>query len=809
MFKSRPSRTTIELLEARIAPALAVLNPLADLTVGPGKTGADIDLSRMFDPIITDSGHTIVTLHTNFDSDPNTPGVQGDIVIEMLDDQAPLSVQNFLAYLTSTDPKTNYENTFFHRSVSGFIVQGGGFDSSDPANHIPTKFDVHNEFDGVNRSNLVGTIAMAKTGLGPNTGTSEWFVNLANNSSNLDNQNGGFTVFAKVIQGMDVVNAIAALKTFDFGGSTGSVGNVNSAFTNLPLQNYTTDPDNNPNTPAPTPTADNYVRVASYDIQDPPSGNVSGVTYSVNPAVDIVDATTGITSDLVSATVAGSTLHLGYKAHAAGSVRVTVHGADASSTAADTFVVNLQPNLVANFKQDPFDGIIIGGDSKTSNIVIGNNGGGWAVGNVDVKVWLSKVEGSGGTDTNGVLVEPGKDLLIGSFLSQPVDLAGGDTTTLVKDLNIPRLLVTTSGANYRVLVEVTPSDAVIKERFSDDNVSFDSKVHDWENRFGTFTISGFGKRTDAKLVYQEADGDVVQFSMTKEGSGLLTTDGAHTDLAVLSPRPASVLSATIISGAAVGGHTIDLRNMEVLQYVQKIDMPQANLTGVLGATEGFRELTMGDLTGPGLITIGRLPAHVTINPSMTFKSVSDFDVESLSRIRLIRAEKWIDTDGIANHIDALSVGNIAIRGNLEANVTMAGASPVGVFYVAGFFKNATLTTGGDVATVNVGGMDHANFFVGTKARPLNAAGFTQIHSIANLIVRGVPGAAHSFIASNVAAAHIGSISITGVDSINSPTKFGIVADAIRSYIRVGGPTSGPLSEPQRFDGRGRYSLTIV
>ena len=74
MFKSRPSRTTIELLEARIAPALAVLNPLADLTVGPGKTGADIDLSRMFDPIITDSGHTIVTLHTNFDSDPNTPG---------------------------------------------------------------------------------------------------------------------------------------------------------------------------------------------------------------------------------------------------------------------------------------------------------------------------------------------------------------------------------------------------------------------------------------------------------------------------------------------------------------------------------------------------------------------------------------------------------------------------------------------------------------------------------------------------------------------------------------------------------------
>ena len=126
MFTSRLPHAAIEPLEARIAPALALLNPLADLTVGPGKTGVDIDLSRMFDPTITDDGHTIVTLHTNFDNDPVTAGIQGDIVIEMLDDEAPLSVQNFLAYLTSADPKTNYANTFFHRSVAGFVVQGGG-----------------------------------------------------------------------------------------------------------------------------------------------------------------------------------------------------------------------------------------------------------------------------------------------------------------------------------------------------------------------------------------------------------------------------------------------------------------------------------------------------------------------------------------------------------------------------------------------------------------------------------------------------------------------------------------------------------
>ena len=798
----------IEPLEARIAPALTVLHPLADLTVGPGKTGADLDLSRLFDPIIADNGHTIVTLHTNFDSDPDTAGVQGDIVIEMLDDQAPLSVQNFISYLTSTDPATNYENTFFHRSISGFVVQGGGFDASDPGTHIPTKFDVHNEFDGVNRSNLIGTIAMAKTGLGPNTGTSEWFFNLANNSSNLDNQNGGFTVFARVREGMEVVNAIAALKTFDFGGSgTAAIGSINSAFTNLPLQNYNADPDHNPNTPAPAPTAANYVRLTGYNIQAPPSGTLTGVTYSITPAVDIVDATTGLTSDLVSATITGSNLHLNYKAHAAGSVRVTVHGSDAMpSTASDTFVVNLQPNLVANFEQDPFDGVIVGGDTKTSNIVLGNNGGGWAVGNVNVKVWLSKLDT---TDANGTIIEPGRDLLIGDFANQAIDLAGGGTRTLTKNLQIPTQLVKTAGENYRVLVEVTPADAVIQERFADDNVAFDSKVHVWENRFGTFTVSGFDPRTDAKLVYVEADGDTVQFSITKSGNGLVSFDGTLVDLAIVSPRPASVLTATIISGANTGQHDIDLHHVELLQYVRTVRLPQANLSGFFSAAEGFGDLTLRDLTGPSLITIGRLPAGLSVNPTLTFQNVSDASIESISPLRLIRAAQWIETDATPNHLNAPSIGNIAIRGNLEASIALTSSAPLGVFYVAGFFKDSTLTTKANVGTVSVGGLDHANIFLGTTTRPDDAGDFRQVLSLTSFSVHGVAGAARSFIASNVAAAHFGSIFVTGVDAINSPAKIGFVADAIRSYNRHGGPHIGALSEPQRFDGRGRYSLTIL
>lgn len=802
----------IEPLEARIAPALTVINPLADLIVSPGQTGADIDLSRLFDPSITDSGHTIVTLRTNFDSDPATAGIQASapIVIELFDDAAPLTVQNFLSYLTSSDPKSNYKDTFFHRLSTGFVVQGGGFNVATPGTHIPTPFDVHNEFDGVSRSNLRGTIATAKTGLGPNTGNSEWFFNLANNASNLDAKNGGFTVFAKVIQGMEVVDAIAALKTFNFSGATdngeASIGTIGSAFNDLPLQNYSANPDGNPNTPPPTPTADNYVKLTGYTITPAPSGMTGGVIYSINPAIDIVDATTGAVSNFVTGTVTGSSLHLNYKAHDAGTVRVTVHGTDAaSSTATDTFVVNLQPNLVASFEQDPFDVLVIGGDKKKSNIVIGNNGGGWAVGSVDVKVWLSKI---GGTDTNGILVEPDRDFLMGSFLNQPIDLASGGTITLAKSLKIPQQLAIGS-ETYRVLVQVAPANAGIAERFTDDNVSLDSKVHLWENRFGTITVNGTVERTNAKLVYQEADGDVVKLSIAGKGSGLITFDGTFADLNLTGSKSSSVLKGKLIANGQDGGGDIDLHNLELVQYIGSVKLPNASLTGFLSASQGFHDLTLGNLTGDGLISIGKLPANITGHPSLTFHKVTDFSIESLTRIKSLSAAKWLDKDGVRNRIQAPGIGSIAILGNLEANIALKSPDSLGSLHVGGFFRNASLKAFGNIGDVSVGGLDHAEIFAGVSARPASAGDFAQVASIASLSVSGVGSAPQSFIASNVAAASIGPVFVVGIGGADHLGKFGIVADSVVSYNRENIVTSGPLEAPQIFDKRGRYSLTIV
>jgi cyclophilin family peptidyl-prolyl cis-trans isomerase/chitodextrinase len=129
---------------------------------------------------------------------------KGDIVFQLVAD-APITTANFLTYVN----EKFYDGTIFHRVISGFVVQGGGFLPGmieKTATHGP----IQNEFSAT-RSNVRGTVAMAKLGNDPNSATCQFFVNLADNSSNLDNQNGGFTVFANVVEGMDVVDAIAAV----------------------------------------------------------------------------------------------------------------------------------------------------------------------------------------------------------------------------------------------------------------------------------------------------------------------------------------------------------------------------------------------------------------------------------------------------------------------------------------------------------------------------------------------------------------------------------------------------------------------
>lgn len=150
---------------------------------------------------------------------------QGDFCMDLLPDDAPLTVANFLHYVADGD----YNNSFFHRSVPGFIVQGGGFKVSPLWGSVPADAAVTNEYK---LSNLRGTVAMAKLDGNPDSATNQWFVNLADNADELNSQNGGFTVFATVDEaGMEVIDRIAALPRYDLSG-------MFSALSDMPLQDF-------------------------------------------------------------------------------------------------------------------------------------------------------------------------------------------------------------------------------------------------------------------------------------------------------------------------------------------------------------------------------------------------------------------------------------------------------------------------------------------------------------------------------------------------------------------------------------------
>ena len=152
------------------------------------------------------------------------PTSVGAIDVNLYDAAAPRTVANFLSYVNNG----TYNNSFIHRSVPGFIIQGGGYvwnDASGNVSSVATNAPIANEFSA-SRSNRRSTIAMAKLGGDPNSATSQWFINLADNSAALDGQNGGFTVFGEVSPAsMAVVDAVARLP----------IANAGGPFTELPL----------------------------------------------------------------------------------------------------------------------------------------------------------------------------------------------------------------------------------------------------------------------------------------------------------------------------------------------------------------------------------------------------------------------------------------------------------------------------------------------------------------------------------------------------------------------------------------------
>lgn len=135
---------------------------------------------------------------------------QGEIELELDTQKAPISVENFLAYVDSGF----YKNTIFHRVIPGFMIQGGGF--TQDMEQKDTQAPIRNEADN-GLKNLHGTVSMARTA-NVNSATSQFFINVADNAF-LDHgqRDFGYAVFGKVTRGMDVVDKIASVPTANKG----------------------------------------------------------------------------------------------------------------------------------------------------------------------------------------------------------------------------------------------------------------------------------------------------------------------------------------------------------------------------------------------------------------------------------------------------------------------------------------------------------------------------------------------------------------------------------------------------------------
>ena len=137
----------------------------------------------------------MIKLHTNF----------GVITLKLFADKAPETVANFEQYVK----EGHYDGTIFHRVIGNFMIQGGGFEPG--MKQKPTRAPIKNEASN-GLHNVRGTLSMARTN-DPNSATSQFFINVADNAFLDPGRDAGYAVFAKVVKGMDVVDIIVNSQT--------------------------------------------------------------------------------------------------------------------------------------------------------------------------------------------------------------------------------------------------------------------------------------------------------------------------------------------------------------------------------------------------------------------------------------------------------------------------------------------------------------------------------------------------------------------------------------------------------------------
>lgn len=533
----------------------------------------------------------------------------GNFRLKLFDTRKPGTVQNFLRYVNAD----RYDGLIIHRSdpLDGNpanapdIIQGGGY-VFPGFNHVNTFPAIPNEFqsNGI-ISNTRGTIAMAKTS-DPDSATSEWFVNLVDNSTALDNtsNSGGFTVFGEVLPSdLAIVDAIAALPRFQFA----------SPFSAIPLRNYTTTDFNN----QVTPGANNVVSTTTDIIPDV-------LTYSVSSSDPSIAAATINAAGQVSLTY-GSTV-------GTATITVTATGVDNVTTAQTTFDVGVGQLDVT-----------IGGSSGNKSVSFTDADG--TVSTVSVKgagTTTVRFTGSGlaQTTNKGKVNVTGTG---GAALSL-VSIAGSDASTAVT--------INTKGGDGVTSLEVLSADGALKS-LAASKTALSGAVT---------TVGAVGS-----INLLSANGAALNLGGQTTDKGVKITAGDFVDTDIISGAPlASVKlkSATgtdiisdVISAPGIGTVTIAGDSSAEITSVGEPNINKVtiggNFSGKLTAHQIFSITVKGDLSG------------ATINATHEANEHADAKAANLKQNQAINkltvngaiVNSVIDTGGSVGTIAAASIAS--------------------------------------------------------------------------------------------------------------------------------------------------------
>lgn len=587
----------------------------------------------------------------------------GTIYLDLLPNVAPITVRNFLAYAD----EQSYDTTFFHRFAQSngqpFVLQGGGFSTAAGFPAIPAKPAIQNEFSV---SNTRGTVAMAKLGGNPNSATNQFFFNLNNNASNLDNQNGGFTVFARVrdAASLAVMDALAGFPTFDASAQ-------NSAFNELPVLDRPTVVARGSAIASDLVTV---TRVALLvDV-----GGAPGQELSTQGALTF-SAAGGATVTIVDLTGQGfgSTDFAAVRFGAAGIVQSITISKDFNGSAGIVVTGATRVNSITDSRRS--------GSSGTVSFIAIQDG---SLGSLNLRGSLA------GSSVNGFVVGPGFEL--------PADVDNDGNTT---DLTAVFAPGTAASSTFSIAGDaggsITVGGALRSLRITGDSNDVDIRTGGTVNDFATFN---FGRTDNSSISTPQSVSSISAVNWRVSGTARKS---------ILAPTVQKLAMTGAGGERAVFEAQLNLSGPGQGAPTTRLTLGSATVPGGVFAS------TWNIAGSAGTIDVGdadRWTISVSQNASrIRMLRASGSDVTVTGTLRQFRATEWYIGRVRAGVLSDFGVneggrngGNGTFEGQL--NITSTSGTGLGKAQVQNGMVNSTFDSRSRVATLRVGGTTSASTF---------------------------------------------------------------------------------------------------